>query len=337
MMNLKNLAYLSLITSVVGACDVKQDLGDTATTGESSSESTAGGTGGTTGSVDTGVLDTGPWDDTGEPTEGGTSTGSVDTGVLDTGPWDDTGDETGEPEACGTSEVSVRWDSSGLSPDALGFGGTFVGIGMCRPEVQPGAGSAVTVALACTLSGTRDGTGFVDEEIAIDLDFTIEGAGAEILPSFADPVSAKIVVATEGFEQAGARYVVLEQPMLPTDGDAPALIAVHAPALQPQPAVYSQWSEGDWYVGPSFTVVDAACETGDAPECGFDVAVEAGWLDRSPVAVHGGETESFGAPTVGGTYDLFVETAWEAPKSFKCGEDFPGSAFDFVALGATAS
>jgi len=340
MMNLKNLAYLSLITAACGACDVKQDLGDTATTGESSSGSTAGGSGGTTGGADTGVLDTGPWDDTGKTTEDGTSTGSADagdSGVLDTGPWDDTGDETGEPETCGTSEVSVQWDSSTLSPQALGFGGTFVGIGMCSPDVQPGAGSAVTIALACTLSGTRDGTDFVDEEIAIDLDFTIEGAGADILPSFWDPISAQIVVATEGFEEAGARYVVLEQPMLPTDGDAPALIAVHAPALQPIPAVYSQWYDGDWYVGPSFTVADATCESGDAPSCGYDVAVEAGWLDRSPVLVHGGESESFGAPTEGGTYDLFVETAWEAPEAFKCGEDFPGAAFDFVALGATAS
>lgn len=336
MMTLKNLATLSLITAVAAACDVKQDLGDTATTGASSGGSAGDTSSGTTGGADTGVLDTGPWDDTGT-TKGTTSTtGTADTGVLDTGPWDDTGDETGEPASCDASGTMLRWDSSGISPETLGFVETFVGIGMCSPDVQPGAGSAVTIGLACRLSGTRDGTDFVDEEMSIELDFTIEGATADILPSFWDPVSARIVVATEGFEQGAARYVVLEQPMLPTDADAPALIAVDAPSLQPASFVFTDWYEGDWYVGPSFMVVDATCETGDAPSCGYDVAVEAGWLDRSPVAVHGGQAGSFGAPTEGGTYDLFVETAWEAPKSFKCGEDFPGSAYKFVALGETA-
>ncbi|MGH1346046.1 MAG: hypothetical protein ACRBN8_31065 [Nannocystales bacterium] len=336
MMNLKNLAYLSLITVVAGACDVKQDLGDTATTGESSGETTGETSGGTTGGADTGVLDTGPWDDTGVVTEG-TSTGSAETGVLDTGPWWETGEETGETPTCDAREVSVRWDSSGLSPEALGFGGTFVGIGACQPEVQSEGGSAVTLSLACTLSGTRDGTDFADEEIAIALDFTIEGASADILPSFSDSLSAQIVVSSAGLAQGAARYIVLEQPMLPTDGDAPVLIAVDAPSLEPSSATYAEWYEQDWYVGPSFATADATCETGDAPACGYDVALEAGWLDRSPVAVHGGGAETFGAPTEGGTYDLFVETAWEAPQSPDCGVDFPTAEFSFVALGATAS
>ena len=345
MMNLKNLAYLSLITAVAGACDVKQDLGETATTGESSTESTAGGSSGTTGGVDTGVLDTGPWDDTGKTTDPGTSTGFADTGVLDTGPWDDTGDETGEPDMCDGSAPMVAWDSSGLAPEALEFGGAFVGVGFCETSMgevlnvpkDEGEGTVATLALTCTLSGSRDATDFTDEDISIDIELSSAGDLGPLLPGFWSPVYARFVVESNGLDQGGSRYVVLTQPMEPGDGDGPVLIATEGAGVEPNASAYAGWHEGPWFGGPSIAPVDASCATGDAPSCGFDVALQAGWLDRSPPEVHGGQSGQFLAPTEAGTYDIYVGTAWQAPQSFKCGEDFPSSRYSFVALGATAS
>lgn len=341
MMTLKNLATLSLLTAVAGACDVKQDLGDTATTGESSSGSAGDGSGGTTGG-DTGVLDTGPGDDTGL-TEG-TSTGSSDTGVLDTGPWDDTGDETGEPDMCDGSAPMVDWDPSGLAPEALGFGGAFVGVGFCETSMgevlnvpkDSGEGTVATLALTCTLSGSRDTIDFVDENISIDIELSSAGDLAPLLPGFSSPVNARFVVESNGLEQGRSRYVVLTQPMEPGDGDAPVLIATDASGVEPNGSAYLSWYEGDWFGGPSVAPVDASCATGNAPSCGFDVALQAGWLDRSPPEVHGGQSAQFLAPTEAGTYDIFVETAWQAPQAFECGEDFPSSTYSFVALGATS-
>lgn len=343
MMNLKNLAYLSLITACA-ACDVKQDLGETATTGESSSEGTAGGSSGTTGGADTGVLDTGPWDDTGKVTDDGTSTSGADTGVVDTGPWDDTGDETGGPEMCEGAAPMIDWDSSGLAPGALGFGGAFVGVGFCEASMgevlnvpkDEGEGTVATLALTCTLSGSRDTIDFADEDISIELDLSSAGDLAPLLPGFSSSVYGRFVVESNGLDEGGSRYVVLTQPMEPGDGDAPVLIATDAAGVEPNALAYDGWHEGPWFGGPSIAPVDASCATGDAPSCGFDVALQAGWLDRSPPEVHGGQSGQFFAPTEAGTYDIFVETAWQAPKSFKCGEDFPGSAYRFVALGATS-
>lgn len=337
MKNLKNLATLSLITAVAGACDVKQDLGDTATTGASSS--------GTTGTAGTGALDTGPWDDTGIATESGTSSGFADMGGLDTGSSDDTGGETGDPPDMCATAAQLSWDSSDLAPDALGFGGTFVGVGTCGAllgEVlnvpkDDGGGTEASLALTCILSGTRDGTDFVDEAISIDLGFsTLNNVGA-LLPSFSPSVTARFVVESAGFDQGASRFVVLEQPMLLTDGDAAVLIATGGLSVEPNAATYANWYTGPWFGGPSVTAVDASCSTGDAPECGFDVGVQAGWMDRAPSVGHGGQAFEFLAPTDGGTYDFFIGTAWQAPQSFKCGEDFPSARFDFVGVGTTAS
>lgn len=340
MMTLKNLATLSLITSVAGACDVKQDLGDTATTGESSggstgNGSTGNGSNGTTGGGDTGVLDTGPWDDSG-PWE--TTTGFADMG-------EDTGTETGVgPDMCGTSS-QMDWDSSALAPEALGFGGTFVGVGACEAVLgevlnvpkDSGGGTEVTLALACTLSGTRDGADFVDEAISIDLGFSSFSDVGGLLPSFWPTVTARFVVESAGFDQGASRYVVLEQPMLPNDADAPVLIATSALDVEPNAATYTGWYDEPWFGQPSINVVDASCSTGDAPTCGFDVALQAGWLDRTPSVGHGGQAIEVPAPTEGGTFDLFIGTAWQAPQSFKCGEDFPSANFDFVGVGTTPS
>lgn len=338
MMTLKNLTYLSLITAVAGACDVEQALGDTATTGESSGGSGGSGSGGTSGGADSGKVDTGPWDDTGA-TEGATSTGFADTGVLDTGPWDDTGDETGGPlDLCEASEPQVSWDSSGLAPAALGFDGSFVGVGTCGVLVEPtGFVDVALITLTCVLSGSRDGTDFVDEAISIRLEFSSDTNAVALLPSFWETVRARFVVESAGLGQGTARYVVLEQPMLPGDGDAPVLIATDAARWEPNPQSYDSWHTGSWFGGPSIAPIDASCATGNAPKCGFDVALEAGWLDRSPPAVHGGQAAEFLAPTEEGTYEIYVDTAWQAPQSFKCGEDFPSAAYSFVAFGATPS
>jgi hypothetical protein len=344
--NLKNVALLSLIASIAAACDVTQDLGETATSGESQSDSAAESSSGTTGGADTGVLDTGPWDDSGNTTKDGTSTGAVDTGVLDTGPWDDTGDETGELDMCAGSAPMLEWDPAGLGQDALGFESTFAGVGSCEailgevlnlPEGRGDGGTEVTLALSCVLSGTRDGTDFIDEEISIDVRFQSLADVGALLPSFAESVRARFVVESPGFGQGGSRYVVLEQPMLPNDGDAPVLIATDAARVAPIAPSYDSWYVGSWFGGPSIAPIDALCSTGKAPQCGFDVALQAGWLERDPGAVHGGQAGSMFGPTEEGTYDIYVGTAWQAPESFKCGEDFPSSRYSFVALGATAS
>ncbi len=345
MKNLKNLALVSLITSIAGGCDVTQDLGETATTGESESDTAPGSSSGTTGGAETGAVDTGPWGDTGRTTEEGTSTGFADTGVLDTGPWGETGDETGEPDLCDGSYPRVDWDSSGLAPNVLGFKNSFTGVGSCEAVLgevfnlpkEEGEGTEVTLALACVLSGMRDGTDFVDEDISIEVRFESPADVGALLPAFAESVRARFVVESPGFALGASRYVVLEQPMLPNDGDAPVLIATDAVRVAPIAPSYDAWYEGAWFGGPSIAPIDASCSTGDAPGCGFDVALQAGWLDRSPPDVHGGQSAQFLAPTEAGTYDIDVKTAWQAPESFKCGEDFPSSQYSFVALGATAS
>ncbi len=343
--NLKNVALLSVIASLAAGCDVSQDLGETATTGESGSDSASESSSGTTGGADTGVVDTGPWDDSGNTSKGGTSTGFAETGVLDTGPWDDTGDETGEPELCDASAPMVNWDPVGLTSEALGFGGSFVGVGSCEavlgevfnlPKDEGGGGTEVTLALDCVLSGTRDDTDFVDEVISIPIRFQSLADVGPLLPSFAESVRARFVVESLGFEQGGARFVVLEQPMLPNDGDAPVLIGTDAAEVAPSTASYESWHDGPWFGGPSIAPIDALCSTGRAPECGFDVALQAGWLERDPGAVHGGQAGSMFGPTEEGTYDLYVETAWQAG-GVRCGLDFPGAQYSFVALGATAS
>ncbi len=336
-MTMNKVAYLTLITALAAACDVKQDLGETATETGAEDSGTAGGTSG--GSADTGVLDTGPWDDTGA-TEGTTSNGSADTGVLDTGPWDDTGEvtgssssgDTGEPlDQCAASETFVTWDYASLSPNELGVNEVFVGVGSCSVTVVDPAGDDATLQLGCTLSGARDGVDFEDESFDIDLQLQTNAP----LPALWPSVSARFLVGGTGFKLAGDRYVVLSQPMFPNDADGPIFIATHASSVDPLGFQLDPWWVTPWYGGPSFLSGEATCETGDAPECGFDVAIEGGWLDEAPIPVHGTQSGTFGAPTEGGSYDLFVESAWEAPESFLCGEDFPGASYQFVAFGAT--
>ena len=330
-MTMKHLAFFTLITTLAVACDAKQDLGETASgsdgsSGGGSGSASEGSTSG--GSDETGVLDTGPW----SGTSGGTS--SEDTGVLDTGPWSGTtGDTTGTDELCEAASAFISWDGSGLSPEELGFGGTFVGVGSCEPTPLPPEGSIAAIELACTLSGTRDGDDFVDEAISITLSFETSG-GAEI-PGLWPVVGARFFVGSPGLEQGSDRFFVLEQPMFPNDADGPIFFGSQGFSVAPNSAQYGAWYEGQWFDGPSITTTDASCVTGDAPRCGFDVAIEAGWLREAPIAVHGTQMGTFGAPTEGGAYDIFVETAWQAPNAFECGDDFPGSDYRFVAVGTT--
>ena len=119
-MTMKHLVFSTLITAFALACDVKQDLGDTAGGTDSSSAGSESGGSTTGGSEDTGVLDTGPWSGTSAGT-GSEDTGSEDTGVLDTGPWSGTGDSTGSAEDCEAATAFISWDGSGLSPEDLNF------------------------------------------------------------------------------------------------------------------------------------------------------------------------------------------------------------------------
>ena len=82
------------------------------------------------------------------------------------------------------------------------------------------------------------------------------------------PENMRVVSARKG---GGADSLVLEQRAVPQPG-----------AGQVEP-----WHEGDWYDGPTVETVDATCSTGDAPECGFDVALRTTWGGR-PLDLHGG-------------------------------------------------
>ena len=192
----------------------------------------------------------------------------------------------------------------------------------------------MAIALACTLSGTRGGEDFVDEAIDITLSFETSG-GAE-LPALWPVVGARFFVGTPGLEEASNRFFVLEQPMFPNDAQAPILLGTRGFSVAPNPDQYSAWYEGDWFNGPSITTTNASCVTGDAPQCTSDVAIEAGWLDESPIVLQGTQMGTFGAPTDGGAYDLYVATAWEATDPFACPRDFSPADFRFVAVGATS-
>mgnify|MGYP000497980073 CR=1 FL=1 len=327
----KNLVYLSLFVAASVGCDVKNDLGETAGATESGS---GGGTDGTSG--DTGVVDTGPWSETGMATESDSDTTSGgDTGVLDTGPWWGTSSGTGgELDDCEPSDVMVRWDSASVGPQGVfDFGSTFVGVGTCTHAVEPfGDGMdplSVTVPLQCTLSGTRDGNDFVDELFDIDIDFVISGGGLDLLPSFADTLTARFFVGSPGLAQGSDRYVVLEQPLLKGLDNVPALFASEGFGLEPSAEQVQPWYEGDWYNGPGIEAVDATCATGDAPECGFDVAVRTNWAGEA-LDLHGTQSGSTVQALDIPAYDLYVRTAWQAPNALDCGDDFPGSEYALV-------
>lgn len=323
-----NLVYLTLFTALGTACPVEQDLGETASSSSSGGDS-GSDSGSTSGSGETGVLDTGPWSGTSDGT-----TGSGDTGVLDTGPWSSTGDETegsttGEPVTCEPGDTMVTWDWTTIGPAQLGYDSLFVGVGSCSVTGEDVSDSQLTLAMQCTLTGTRDDMPFLDQPIAVDLTFDFEG-GAPALPSLWPTLSARFFVGPVGFNPTGERFVVLEQPMLPNDGDAPVIIATDSSlGLQPPAEHFA----GDWYDDPGFNAVPASCESGDVPECTQDVAIEAGWLDEVPVSIHGTESATFGAPTEGGSYEVFVSSAWEAVGP--CPDDFPVAEYAFVAFGAT--
>ena len=226
----------------------------------------------------------------------------------------------------------IVWDGSGLAPEDLQYGSSFVGVGSCQATTGI-EGGTLDVVLACTLNGTRDDQAFEDEAIEITLPLQLSGVPA--LPDVGATVSARFVVSSPGLAQGSDRYFVLEQPMLPTDGNAPILFASRGFSLEPAVSVYAAWFEGDWFGGPAITSADASCTTGEAPQCTEDIAVSAGWLDAFPIDVHGSQMGTFGAPTEGGTYDLYVDAAWNAPDETQCPIDFGGSNFELVAVGAT--
>lgn len=330
---IKNLAYFCGFVALASGCDVKQDLGETAGETESSSSGT------TSGSGDTGVLDTGPGEESGNLSE---ST-SGDTGWADSGPWEETGDSTvsatgGETETgaelCEESDVLLRWESQSFIDD-LGVEAEFAGEGDCTvSEAKPAAPDLIALQLECTLSGTADDEDVVDRAYTLALEFTASDVSQVTMPTFAPIVHARIVVAPAGLELTGERHLVLEQSALPGDGFAPVIIATDAHGIEPNAFQYADWHEGDWFAGPSITATDASCETGSAPRCGFDVAMEAGWIDLIPVALHGGQQGSFGAPTSDAGYAFHVDAAWQAPEARKCGVDFPSAEYRFVVVAA---
>lgn len=324
MKHLKSLVYLSLFASAAVACDVKQDLGDTASS--SASGSGSGTTSGGAETGDSGVVTSGP----SETDSGSDTTSGGDTGVLDSGPWWDTSSGTGEAlPPCNVSDARVRWNSSGMSPEALGYNTAFAAVGTCTHAVEPFVDEAVTLALVCTLTGGRDGVSFEDEVIEVDLDFEIEGGDETLLPGFADTLTARFYVGSPGFGQGTDRYVVLEQPMLMGGENAPVLFAGQGFTLEPNILDIEDLFDTAWYNGPTLTVADATCETGEAPECGMDVAVRADWGGDS-VELHGNQSGDFGLVPDLVPYDLYVESAWEAPNAVECGEDFPNADFRFV-------
>ncbi len=323
MTTMKSLAYFSLLAALATGCDVKQDLGETA-----SGSSTGGGSG--TGSGDTGAVDTGPWSGTGVSTGGSESdsegTTSIGTGVLDTGPWWETSSGTGSPGDCETSGDFVLWDANSVGEAALGYEMSILADGTCTASTSSGGGT-ITVSLDCMADGERDGEAFVGENLVFDLSFELAGAAAP------DPIEGivelRLFVDGLGFAPATERFVVLEQEIV-AETNAPVLIASTGYEIAPRESdVDPVWPDG-WYAGPSFVVTDPLCESGLAPDCGGDMAIEAGWVDETPIVLGATETDRFSG-AYGGFFDLYVETAWLQPDGFSCGDDAAHSGYAFVA------
>lgn len=324
-----SLFSLSLFMGLGLACDVKQDLGDTA-----SSSGTGSGSGTTSGGGET--SESGPVTGsggTGNPSGTATST-SGESGVSETGSESESSSSSGsggDLGECNVADVTIQWNSEGMSPEALGYNSAFAAVGTCTHALEPFVDPVATLALSCTLSGRRDGTPFEDEAIDIDIDLEIEGDNEQALPFFADTLTARFYVGSPGFGEATDRYFVLEQPMLMDGSNAPVLFAGQGFTLEPNLLDIEDLFTTSWYNGPTLTVADATCTSGTAPECGFDVAVRADFGGDSH-DVHATESEGFGFALDLVPYLLHVESAWEAPNSIECGDDFPGSDFRFVAV-----
>lgn len=322
-----SLISLSLFTALGLACDVKQDLGDTASSSGSGSGSGTTSGGSETSGPDSATSSGSTGNQSGSATSTGAESGTLETG-SESGSSSASGGDLGE---CNVADVTIQWNSQGMSPGALGYDSAFAAVGTCTHALEPFVDPVATLALSCVLSGRRDGTPFEDEAIDIDIDLEIEGDDEQALPFFADTLTARFYVGTPGFGEATDRYFVLEQPMLMDGSNAPVLFAGQGFTLEPNLPDVKDLFDTSWYNGPTLTVADATCTSGTAPECGFDVAIR-GEFGGDASDVHATESTAFGFALDLVPYLLHVERAWEAPNSIECGDDFPGSDFRFVGV-----
>lgn len=322
MMTLKNLVCLSAMTAAAIGCDVKQDLGESASGTESGS-----GTNGTTGVADTGVLETG---EAGSgTTKSGGATGSEESGVLDTGPGSgsssDTGDETGGPlDDCEPGDAAVRWDSTTITGETVGFSEFAAVSGSCESTGQVFDGSIFTLSVQCDLGGTVDGSptqlGLVDLDLVIE----IEGPTGDILPAFGPGLGISLWVTDTGFGLGTERHVILVREVA-SDEVVPVMLLADSQRLTPD-GVDNFWGD------VALESVEATCAAEATGRCGEGRGLAAGWMDALPQVAHAGQSIAFDAGPDVGTYNLFVERAWQAEDASSCPKDGPTAHYKFVAF-----
>lgn len=343
-MTMKSSLVLASTLLLGVACDPKQDLGGTATDGSTGGDSAEGS-------------DTAPPDDTGLPSgmtesTSGTSVGETgmptdtttttspteDTGITEPeteSETDPTGTETGDPPSeCVPSENVLEWTGNAQTlRDAIGASGSGVAVGECSLTIgEPGEskqGTLVELSLSCTMSGEANAEPFADAAVDFDISLLTTYDVETLFAAFGDTVVARIVT-TGNFNPDNGAWLVLEQPLLDDNG-YPLLILGNGQQVVPEDSMYSDYFAEDWLRGPSITSTDASCGLDVSSGCSdVPIALEAGWVDRSPIVVHAGETDSFSSAFEGLRYHLHPREMWEVSQQ-RCA-DFPGFHVNYLAV-----
>ncbi len=340
MMTKSSLALASAL--LLCACDIKQDLGDTATDGSTGGDSESGS--GTT-----------PPDDTGLPTDSestsGTSvgeTGMPTASTSTTSPTEDTGitesesdsessgtTTGGELEVCEQSEEFIRWAGGGVQElrDAIGSFGAGVAVGDCSLSIdEPSADDEATVELnlSCTMNGEANGEEFVDRPTNFRVPLVTNYATETLFSEFDDTVRARFVV-TNNFNPDNGGWLVLDEPV--PDGDAYSLLVLgNGAGPQPAESDYLDHFGDDWLSGGLLLEQELpTC----APEVEIGCNAEPRALlayggDREPVIVHSLQTVSTASNQEGSSYQVHARDMWEV-EGIEC-LDFPGLQFEYAAI-----
>ncbi len=332
-----NRLAVSTLIALCGACDISNDLGETA------SEGSAGGSGGTedTGSVGAGS-DSNSGSETG-PGPGGES-GMADSGDGDTGGEesgdDNTGGEDGStgtpPGSCEPSDSYVRYPNQAwdlldqIQEQFSDVDEDFAGFGTCDLTVGPAAmgknGPAVPLSLSCVVDGTIGVTPLVQEALDLTVSLETDIDPSVLFAAFGNTVNARIVVSTPFNAYS---WIVLEQPV-PEDSGYPLLILNAAYSLEPPTEQTDGFVDGSWFGGPSLAQAEASCGPTEL-RCGtWPVALEAGWIDRTPVVVHAEERASFSSPLAGIGYDVYPGRMWTGDR-IPC-RDYPQEFYTFAVV-----
>lgn len=339
-MTAKSTLALASALLLLGACEIKQDLGETAS-GSTGGDSESGSgttppddTGTPTGSESTSGTSVG---ETGMPTSTTTTSPTEDTGISESesDSWASTGMTTNEPPVdCIPSENVLQW--TGNAQDlrvAIGANGAGVAVGECGLTIgepsESKEGTSVDLILSCTMSGEASAEPFTDAQVDFELSLLTTYELDTLFAAFGDTVTARIVT-TNNFNPDDGGWVVLEQPLLDDNG-YPLLMVAKGQAIVPPDSSFEAYFSEDWMRGPSITAESASCGLDTDIGCSaFPIALEAGWVDRSPVVVHAGESDSFSSAFEGLRYQLHPSVMWEV-EGFDCA-DFPDFHVNFVAV-----